>query len=161
MKPTVKVTVKSDKSTISKKLLAQLSKAKALVGWTEEAGSRPGEMVTNTELAFIHTYGSPIRNIPARPILEPALSTAETKDAVCVELKDAAKAMLSGDRDKMVEYLYRAGQEGENASRAWFEDSRNGWAPNAPSTIARKGSDRPLIDTARLRKSLTHTVSEE
>ena len=28
------------------------------------------------------------------------------------------------------------------------------WAPNAPSTIARKGSDAPMIDTGQLRSSI-------
>jgi hypothetical protein len=30
--------------------------------------------------------------------------------------------------------------------------------PNAPSTIAKKGSDVPLIDTGRLRQSVDYTV---
>lgn len=32
--------------------------------------------------------------------------------------------------------------------------------PNAPTTIARKGSDVPLIDTGQLRSSITHAVHE-
>lgn len=30
--------------------------------------------------------------------------------------------------------------------------------PNAPSTIARKGSSKPLVDTGRLRQSITYEV---
>jgi hypothetical protein len=30
--------------------------------------------------------------------------------------------------------------------------------PNKPATIARKGSDRPLIDTAQLLNSITYVV---
>lgn len=33
--------------------------------------------------------------------------------------------------------------------------------PNAPSTVARKGSDNPLIDTGRLRQSISHEVKRE
>lgn len=32
--------------------------------------------------------------------------------------------------------------------------------PNAPSTIAKKGSDKPLIDTGQLRSSIKHTIGK-
>jgi hypothetical protein len=57
--------------------------------------------------------------------------------------------------------LNRAGQVAENAARNWFVNPKNGWAPNAPSTIRRKGSDKPGIDTGEMRKALTHLVVEE
>jgi hypothetical protein len=34
------------------------------------------------------------------------------------------------------------------------------FAPNAPSTIAKKGSSQPTIDTAQLRQSITYKVEE-
>lgn len=34
------------------------------------------------------------------------------------------------------------------------------WAPNAPSTVRAKGSDRPLIDTGALRQSVTYVVDQ-
>ena len=33
--------------------------------------------------------------------------------------------------------------------------------PNAPSTIAKKGSSKPLIDTGTLRSSITYSIKEE
>ena len=36
----------------------------------------------------------------------------------------------------------------------------NGFATNAPSTIARKGSSTPLIDKGQLRASISHRVGE-
>ena len=161
MKPVVKLSVKSDSSKNVKDQLRQLARSQVLVGWPQESSSRPGEAVTNAELAYIHTHGSPAKNIPARPILEPALSTTETKRAILGELERAAEAALKGDFKKMLSFLQRAGQEAENAARAWFTDGRNAWAENKPATIARKGSDRPLIDTGELRKALTHVVVSE
>ena len=35
------------------------------------------------------------------------------------------------------------------------------WAPNSEMTIAQKGSDSPLIDTAQLRKSISSDVKEK
>ena len=34
------------------------------------------------------------------------------------------------------------------------------WTPNAPSTIAKKGSSRPLIDTGELRASINYKVEK-
>lgn len=35
------------------------------------------------------------------------------------------------------------------------------FAPNAPSTIARKGSEKPLIDTGRLRQSVNYVIQKK
>lgn len=32
------------------------------------------------------------------------------------------------------------------------------WVPNAPSTIAAKGSDKPLIDTSHMKNSVTYVI---
>lgn len=53
--------------------------------------------------------------------------------------------------------LRKAGMLGQNVVRRYFVED-NGWPPNAPSTIAQKGSDRPLIDTGELRKSVAYVV---
>ena len=34
------------------------------------------------------------------------------------------------------------------------------WTPNAPSTIAKKGSDHPLIDTGLMRQSVHYVVKK-
>ena len=156
MKPTFNVTVKSGKDALGS--LRDLAARQALVGWPEETGSRDGEPVTNPELAYIHTYGSPARNIPARPILEPAIKAPGNKAPILEELEAGAKAVLDGNLRNGLLHLNRAGQLAADAARLWFVDARNGWAPNAPATIAAKGSDRPLIDTGELRKALTYVV---
>jgi hypothetical protein len=50
--------------------------------------------------------------------------------------------------------MKRAGQEAENRVKAWFFDPRNNWLPDKPATVRRKGSSRPLIDTAQLYNSI-------
>ena len=113
--------------------------------------------VTNAGLLFIHTNGSPLKHIPARPVLEPAIEA--NKDSITFELGKAAKDVLE-DRDPTAN-LQRAGLQGQNAARKWFTDPRNAWAPNAPSTIRRKGSDRPLISTGAMRAAITSVVGTE
>ncbi len=131
------------------------------VGIPQEKSSRKRGVITNAELAYIHTHGSELRNIPARPIIEPAIEVKETKDAIAQELGEAIASKLDRKDQEAMRHLKRAGMMGQNAARAWFEDPRNEWAPDSPSTIARKGSDRPLIDTGQLRKSIIYVVSKD
>jgi hypothetical protein len=134
--------------TSSKKKQAKLRKAAT-------------EDVTNAELLFIHTKGSPIRHIPARPVLEPAVAAQGNREPIARELAASVKASLEGDRALALKKMQRAAMAGQNAARSWFTDSRNGWKPNAKSTIERKGSSRPLIDTGALRASIIGVVGEE
>jgi hypothetical protein len=119
-----------------------------------------GRKINNAELVFIHTNGSPLRGIPKRPIIEPAIEEKTNKEPIAEELKEAASAALDADRPKTLKHLKRAGMTAQNRVRAWFTDPRNGWAPNAPSTIAQKDSDKPMIDTAELRKDISYVVTE-
>ena len=115
--------------------------------------------VTNAELLFIHTKGSPINHIPARPVLQPAIEA--NKDSINHEINASIKASLAGDKALAQKKMMRAALAGQNAARRWFTDPRNGWAPNTPGTIKAKGSDQPLIDTGALRASIVGVVREE
>jgi hypothetical protein len=117
--------------------------------------------VTNAELLFIHTKGSPIKNIPPRPVLEPAVEADGNRQAISAQLAASAKASLAGDKDTARKRMGKTALVGQNAARRWFTDSRNNWAPNAPETIRRKGSDRPLVDTGAMRAAIQGIVSEE
>ena len=118
-----------------------------------------GSNVSNAQLLYIHTNGSPARHIPARPVLEPAIVAPGNREAIAYELSQAVTANLNGQSP--LRSLKRAGIAGSNAAKSWFTDSRNGWAPNAPSTIKAKGSDKPLIDTGALRQAITYVVRGE
>lgn len=116
------------------------------------------EPINNASLLYIHTHGSKVRNIPARPVIEPAIQADGNRQIIQRELADAAAAYFARDAVRANMHLRRAGIAGANASKAWFVDPRNLWQPNSPETIRRKGSDRPLIDTGALRKSITYVV---
>jgi hypothetical protein len=118
-------------------------------------------LVNNAQLVYIHSNGSPLRHIPARPIIEPALKDAENMALYMPELEAAAKAALGGNVDQVAQHLQRAGLIAQNVVRQWFVNPKNAWAPNAPSTIKAKDSSRPLIDTSSMRKSITFVVSDD
>jgi hypothetical protein len=117
--------------------------------------------VNNAELLYIHTNGSPLKNIPARPVLEPALEDTQNRALIEPELRDVITSSLDGNQAAALQHLNRAGLLGQNAARGWFTNGKNHWAPNAPSTIRRKGSSRPLIDTGSMRQAITFVVANE
>lgn len=117
--------------------------------------------INNAELLFIFSKGSPVRRQPPRAVLEPAVQSDGARQAISRELAAKMKAQLIGDQNEAVKFAKRAALAGQNAARSWFTDPRNSWAPNAPSTIRAKGSDRPGIDTGAMRADITGIIDEE
>ncbi len=79
------------------------------------------------------------------------------RDKIAKQLKKVATTALNG-LDPSNE-LEKTGMLGQNIARAWFTNPDNAWAPNSPVTIAMKGSDKPLIDTAEMRKAIVYVVT--
>lgn len=160
IKPHLSV-VSSDSSGKLEKLLNDLKKQEVYVGITEEEAPREdSNEINNAQLMYIHTNGSPLKGIPARPVIEPAIEAPDNKNVIADKLGAAAKGVLNGKPEEAKEQLNLAGMEGQNRCKSWFEDPRNGWPPNAPETIVRKGSSAPLIDTSKLRNSIVYVVKE-
>jgi hypothetical protein len=153
-----------------KKALNFLKENPVYVGIAEDTTERNNEdekekvSVTNADLLFIHTKGSPVNNIPARPVIEPAIEDASEK--ISKQMGMAAKKAMESNEEMAIKHLSLAGMYGQNASRSWFTNPKNNWPPNSPAVIAakrRKGSTepKPLIDTGELRKSITYFVDRK
>ncbi|MCM1059463.1 MAG: hypothetical protein NC452_04140 [Eubacterium sp.] len=138
--------------------IKELKSHEVLVGVPQEKSSRQGGKgkATNAELLFIHTNGSPIRGIPARPVLQPAIE--DDKEHIGEMLGKAIDAATGGKKEEIVPALERAGMYASGKCKAWFTNPSNNWAPNSEETIAKKKSSRPLIDTGEMRKSITYVV---
>jgi hypothetical protein len=93
-------------------------------------------------------------------VIEPAIAYEPNRKIIAQDLGEAAAAEFVNDHKKALMYLKRAGIAGMNAAKRWFRNPANGWAPNAPSTIARKGSDRPNIDTGALRQAIVWVLRD-
>lgn len=106
---------------------------------------------------FVHENGSPLWQVPPRPILEPALDNS--KDEIAEEMKKSVLTALEGGN--IGPTIEAVGMLGQNVARDWFTNPQNKWHKNSPSTVRRKGSDNPLIDTGELRKAITYTVKEK
>jgi hypothetical protein len=116
-----------------------------LVGKTKNSAKRRASLlheanadINNAQLLFIFSRGSPIRNQPARPVLEPAIEFQPNRERISDEIAQATKAQLDGKQGDATLHLKRAGMAGRNAAQGWFTNPANGWAQNAPSTIKRK-----------------------
>lgn len=172
VKPTVKVTRSGTPGQTTKGLadaIQRLRRSEVYVGIPADATLRKDDQINNASLMYIHTHGSPLNNIPARPVVEPGIMAA--KDLIVPELGRAARALISSvdwgtgkgnaapDADAAEKHLNRAGMIAANAVKRYFTEGD--LEPNAPSTIREKGSDRPLIDTGELRRSVTYIVKED
>lgn len=105
---------------------------------------------------FVHEHGSPLYNIPPRPILEPAIENS--KEEIAEAMSDAVKVAMEGNN--ITPELHKVGFLAEDVVKEWFTNTDNKWAANSPITIKRKGSDQPLIDSGGLRKSITHVIRD-
>jgi len=105
---------------------------------------------------YIHEHGSPLWHSPPRPVLEPALDNS--KDQIAELMKDAVDVAMEGGNVSPA--LNEVGLQGQNIARAWFVNPDNKWAPNAPTTIKSKGSEKPLIDEGTLRQSITYVIKD-
>ena len=171
--------------------LRGLQKRRITVGIPAQKSSRPKEPINNAELLYIHTHGirkkamraemdpmiqsgmkyskayelwimahgSPLWHAPPRPVLEPALE--HNKDAIMVLFQQVLRAACKGDAEAEERAIHRCGLKAQNVCRGWFDNPANGWPPNSPLTIKLKKSERPLVDTGTLRKSIIYVLRDK
>lgn len=141
--PSVKVGITGNKATLVRK----------------EPGATKG--ITNAELGFIQEFGKMTgkQRIPARSFIIMPLKTRLNpylKKSLKMTQKAFEKAVRNG---KAEEFAAKVGVIAENVIQDAFATSGWGsWEANKPSTIKRKGSDKPLIDTGELRRSISSEV---
>lgn len=134
-------------------------KEEVLVGIPQEGTVNYPEGVTNVQLMYIHTHGSPVRGIPPRPTIEPAITEPANRQILQGLLRGSLGSAFTGNLGGARAGMNRAGMMAVNMVRAWFGSSH--LAPNAPYTVMMKGSSAPLIDTGQLRNSITFVIRKK
>lgn len=136
---------------------AFLRDTEVLVGIPKERNASHGG-ITNAELLYIHTNGSPVNGIPARPTVEPGITEPETLPVIQKLLGEGMKQAVTGNISAAKVSYKKAGIVGENASKAVFGSAK--LVPLKPATVARrkKNSAAPLVDTGVLRNAVTHVI---
>lgn len=141
-------------------IVAQMRAATGLrvkVGWmgAKIHKNRDGKPATLTtpEIAAVNEFGSRKRKIPARPMLRPTADRNRRRYGRMLGV-DAIGKISAGATAKSVLEVF-----GELAAGDVVETINRTTKPkNAASTIRRKGSSHPLIDTGLLRASVAQKL---
>ena len=115
--------------------------------------------ITNAELMFIHENGSPLRNIPSRPVLQMTINYTN-KHLLNKTLDKCIEGYIESGFDENVieKELNKMFIRMENYARDIIYSNDGRLAPNKPSTIKAKGDNHPLFDTGQLARSITCRV---
>lgn len=138
----------------SRRVLAGVPAVKAPRSGDEHEGP-----INNAALMYIHEHGAPEVNIPARPVVHPAINSI--KKELIAEQKRGAKLVLKGNFAAIDRMFHRMGIMAQNAMRKRITDGP--FEPLAPRTIAERRARgrfgiKPLIDTGQLRRALTYVI---
>jgi hypothetical protein len=180
--------VKVDKFADVLRSINLLVAQQVLVGVPDSTTERIDEKgpMNNATLGYIHEFGSPSANIPARPFLIPGVENAQ--DMIESRLKKATQAALNGDAQKVEANLIAAGLGTADSARDVI--LAGDFDPLKAATIAARRRPRdtksqrdaemlyagllaqgvstddaqvlagikPLINTAQLMKSITYVL---
>lgn len=111
--------------------------------------------LTTVELAMVHEFGTRDGHVPERSFIRSAFD--KNREAY-VELMGRLAAKVYSNEMTVEEMLRVLGLKMEADIRKGVTLGEGIPPPNAPSTIAAKGSSRPLIDTGRMLGSVTSEV---
>ena len=106
----------------------------------------------NATKAAINEYGT--SKIPQRPFMRTSVSRHGKSWGV--KSAKAVQSAMKGMPISQVTELVGMQMKSDISSTL----TNGPWTPNAPSTIAKKGSSRPLIDTGELRASINYKVEK-
>jgi hypothetical protein len=121
----------------------------------ENADGTPGSStITMVELAAIHEFGSPAANIPERSFLRRTFAARNPE--LQVLMGRLAKGIIAG-KIGPEQAAHLLGQWSVAQVRKTIT-SEHIPPPLQPATIARKGSDRPLVDTGRLLGAINYEI---
>lgn len=141
------------------KIIEQLNNYQIEIGVISKNTKRKDKIsigLTNAELMYIHENGSPVNNIPARPVLAMTINWCRTN-------------LINKTLDKIVDNVYqnnwsieqvelelnRMCVRMENYCRDIIYSNDGRLIPNAPSVAKRKKGNHPLFDTGQLARSIT------
>ncbi|HTB46469.1 MAG TPA: hypothetical protein VK741_22805 [Acetobacteraceae bacterium] len=113
--------------------VSALTRSDVLVGVpAAKTGRKQGE-ITNASLAYIHEFGSPMHNIPARPFLFPGVKRIRSQ-AIAM-MKQGAKDALTGNLSSVDQVLNKVGILARNSVVNEITDPEPPFVPLKPATI--------------------------
>lgn len=149
--------IKEDFDKVLKTELAKLSNYAIEIGVITSHSVRKIIVgVTNAELMFIHENGSPIRNIPSRPVLQMTIDYAN-KSLLNEAMSKATDEFINSDFNILAfeKELEKLCMRMENYARELIYSNDGRLVANTPSVAAKKKGNHPLFDTGQLARSIT------
>ena len=129
------------------------------VGVISDKKRKKDNGVTNAELMFIHENGSPMRNIPKRPVLSISIDYIERMGVLNKSLDKAIDVYFKSNKiEEFEKQLKILALKTENVAREIIYQNQGILASNSPSTIRKKGDNHPLFDTGQLARSITGRI---
>ena len=120
---------------------------------SQAAAAHGDSGATNGEIALYHEFGT--RRMLSRPFIRMTFSD-EGNERALRALQERLIAQVVAGKMTTEQALGMIGAWAAGAIRATI---RNGsFAPLAPSTVARKGSSKPLVDTGQLAGAVSWVV---
>lgn len=162
IEPTIRNIGKQEVEQALKRLAQRFEREElqVLVGVPEGAGSYPTEdgnpALTIATIAAVNEFGTADGHIPARPFLGPAIEEGAPKFLRLAEI-DLPDILLG--KQPASRLTHRMGNLAVGLVQQKITDIKN--PPNAASTIAKKRSDNPLIDTGALRQSINYLTIDD
>ena len=132
---------------LNKDLSKITTKKYVTVGVHEDENARPDGGINNATLGAVQHFGTD--NIPARPWLDVGVESAAG------EIVDTMEEGIEDGLDAIT-ILNRVGQVAVAGVQNYMDELSS--PANAQSTIDRKGTDNPLIDTGELKQSVNYDV---
>ena len=141
--------------------LEELAALQVNIGFNDSSGSykvktkgkqKKAEGATVAQVAAWNEFGT--EHSPARPFMRQTLT--DQRDKISKFVQNRAKNVVNGSMDAQTA-LNGIGSYAKGRMQAEIRDGD--FEPNAPSTVARKGSSKPLIDTGRMRQSIVYEIT--
>ena len=141
-------------------LFKSLEKYRIRIGVVSEDSQRKSTDIslgiTNSQLMFIHENGSPINNIPERPVLKMTISYAR-QNLIPHVLNKITNGILNENwKENNIELeLKKLCSRMEDYARDIIYSNDGRLVPNSPLVAKRKKGNHPLFDTGQLARSIT------
>lgn len=145
-------------------IVKQFKRDAVLVGIPEaDTERKEDEPITNAAILAINEFGSPLNNIPPRPVM--AIGIRNAQDAIAEQFKLAAQGALSKGLAALPVAYNRAGLIASNSIKKAINSQEGIEAPSDATLAARaaagfKGT-KALIVTGQMRNAITYVVKGE
>lgn len=123
----------------------------------EDAANTPPDEMSNAEKMYVNSQGSPARNIPPRPVIEPVMDRLFPLYADDLS-RIVAEMIETDDTTEIIQFYRIMGDQCVRVIKSDFTSPVGGRKKNAEATEEGKEGPTPLIDTGSMMKAISFKV---